>query len=97
MADRVPEQPVLLFGFGIAILVFAAGALAIESLRVVAGSLLALVIVMMVVWVVLKALELKTAQSANTVHLGDTGGDVDISRSVNVESSRIHGGVWALC
>jgi hypothetical protein len=91
------NQPILLFGFGLAIVVFAAGALALENLRVVSGSLLALAILVMLAWIASKAFALSARQSTQQAQSAgqlseDRGGSVDIGKRVRLAGSDVHGG-----
>jgi len=91
------HQPILLFGFGLAIVVFAAGALAIENLRVVAGALLVLAVLAMIVWIALKAFALSASRSAEeakaTAQRTDyIGGKFSIGKGVKMEGNKITAG-----
>jgi membrane protein implicated in regulation of membrane protease activity len=59
VVDGLKRQPLFLLGFGIAILLLGAGALAIESLRLVAGGLLAILVVVLLAWIASLAIQIQ--------------------------------------
>jgi membrane protein implicated in regulation of membrane protease activity len=70
------NQPALLLGMGFAIILLAAGALAIENLRLIVIALLALATVALIVWVLNEALKAqnrsrKTQESTPGIKAGD--------------------------
>ncbi len=97
VTNGLKKQPILLLGFGIAILIFAAGTLAIDKLRVVAAALLILTIVVIAAWVLTKASALKASQAAGqekpTLLLkGNKGGDFNMDKSVKAEDVEFDAG-----
>ncbi len=59
VVDGLKSRPLFLLGFGIAILLLGAGALAIESLRLVAGGLLAILVLVLLAWIASLAIQIQ--------------------------------------
>ena len=83
------KQPVLLFGFGLAILLMAVAALAVENLRIIAVSLIVIFIVALVVLLILQAMRLRPPQQFGKKI---RGGRAVIGKGATVDQADVVGG-----
>lgn len=83
------DPPLFLLGFGIAILLLGAGALAIESLRLVAGGLLAILVLVLLAWIASLAIQIqREPEKAQIIR----GGQTVIRDEAKLSKTKVSGG-----
>jgi hypothetical protein len=87
------NQPALLLGMGFAIILLAAGALAIENLRLIVIALLALATVALIVWVLNEALKAQNrSRKTRESTAGIKAGDAVVEKGAIANKAKLEGG-----